>query len=81
MPSQVEDFNGNGVPFPMGILARNFLDQSMMKGDFGGMEMGHTGTFSFVESLGSEASVALPHYNSSQPILSSAQMTPNADVW
>ena len=81
VPSATEDYNGNGISFPVGIMARNFLDQSMMKSEFGAMEMAHTGTFSFVESLGSEASVAVPHFNPSQPILSSAQLPTTADVW
>ena len=79
--SSAEDYNANGMSFPMGMMARNFLDQSMMKSEFDAMEMSHTGAFSFVETLGSEARGNLPHYNSSQPILSSAQITPNADIW
>lgn len=65
----------------MGMFGRTFIDQQMMKSDFGAMEMGHSGTFSFVESLGGEPNMAVPTYNSNQSIMSSAQMAANAEVW
>ena len=78
---QTEDYNGNRLPFSMGMMSRNFMDQQMMKSEFGAMDLTPTGTFSFVESLGSDAGVSLPHYTSNQSLLSSTQMANNADVW
>eukprot|EP00795_Rhopilema_esculentum_P015431 gene15431-6673_t len=79
--SPIEDFNGNRLTFQLGMMNRSYLDQSMIKGDFPAMDMSHSGSFSFVESLSHEANGALSQYNAGQTLLTTAQMAPGADVW